>query len=154
MWEGQDGSCSSLQFWQTGPRPVTPTTYVAIIMLWSESEDHMLAFRDTIEETLWNCGEEKTRGGTYRDTLENKTEFIHRWGKRVVRQSEEGVKVLHLLKCASVKSTIWCSSSFNYLTRLQICHSVMVKRCHPYTFRHLHIQHLESGLYVVTASLR
>lgn len=77
----------------------------------------------------------------YKDTRE----FLHQWGKRVVRQSEEGVKVLHLLKCASVKSTIWCSSSFNYLTRLQICHSGMVQRCHPYTFRNLHIQHLESG---------
>lgn len=99
----------------------------------------MLAFRDIGEHTLWNCGEKKTRGGMYRDSLENKTEFIPGWGKRVVPQRGRGggVKVLHLLKCASVKSTIWCSSSFNYLTRLQICHSVRVKRCHPYTFRNL-----------------
>lgn len=105
----------------------------------------MLALRDISEQTLRNCGEKKTRGGMYKETLENKTELIHRWGKRVVRQSEEGVKVLHLLKCASVKSTIWCSSSFNYLTRLQICPSVMVKRCRPYTFRNLGVPHLGSN---------
>lgn len=81
----------------------------------------------------------------YKDTLENKTEFIHRGGGQWFVRVKRVWKVLHLVKCASVKSTIWCSSSFNYLTRLQTCHSVMVRRCHPSTFRNLRLQHVESG---------